>query len=152
MREKWSKMLAKLPYHALLDRAVRHVLVAAVAIGGQRGGDMVAHPEQLPKKDRAVGAHVLKTGISIGTGLHTPISVRLRWAPSSDAEPPQKKSLAVQDFLVRYRRPFSGHAGLVPGNPRPRNADPEHPTKFEPPITPVTHPRRPFQAPANRPI
>ena len=100
MREKWSKMLAKLPYHALLDRAVRHVLVAAVAIGGQRGGDMVAHPEQLPKKDRAVGAHVLKTGISIGTGLHTPISVRLRWAPSSDAEPPQKKSLAVQDFWL----------------------------------------------------
>ena len=40
------------------------------------------------------------------------------------------------------RRPSSGHAGLVPGNPRSRNTGSEHPTKFEPPTTPATHPRR----------
>ena len=33
---------------------------------------------------------------------------------------------------------FSSHAGLVPGNPRHPNTDPELPTKFEPPMTAVS--------------
>ena len=55
---------------------------------------------------------------------------------------PPLKVACCPGLFVRYRRPLSGHAGLVPGNPRPRNTGSEHPTKFEPPTTPATHPRR----------
>ena len=60
---------------------------------------------------------------------------------TSDVDPPLKVA-CCPGLFVRYRWPLSGHAGLVPGNPRPRNTGSEHPTKFEPPTTPATHPRR----------